>query len=161
MKAQDAMVRQIIHLTPQETLLDAWMLMEHFGIRHILVLEEDELVGLVSDRDVFRYGQTREEGMWVPPLPIVEVMTKDILTCHLTDSIAHVASVMYHKKIDALPVLDEDDALKGLITSSDLLLLLFSNPSGATHLSELPFFFELVDWNVYSLKLPRADDMPS
>jgi CBS domain-containing protein len=100
-------------------------------IRHLPVLDDDgeELVGIVSQRDIFRgalaralgYGeaaQTKLLGMLV----VKEVMTNDVVTIGPAASLAEAAGIMRERRIGCLPVL-EDGRLVGILTEADFVAL--------------------------------------
>lgn len=124
MKAGKAMTRDIICIRPEDSLADAWMVMEKLRIRHLPVLDADQkLVGILSDRDVLLRARPGEETIYVPKSPVSEAMTPEPLCCGPDARIADVANMMLQNKIDCVPVVDADDELVGLITSSDLIAL--------------------------------------
>jgi len=151
MNAQDAMTRQIVTISPNASLFEAWSLMIEYDIRHLLVLERGELQGILSDRDVLYWSKGDKGALDVPGVRIDEVMTEEVLTCRPSQSIASIADMMLVHKIDALPVVEVDGALQGLITSSDLLSILAGERYESQPLASLPFAYELVDWKKYSL----------
>lgn len=125
MKAMQAMTRDVICISPNEALEAAHDIMGEWDIRHLPVVEDGRLVGILSDRDVLLHSSKGAGNEWdVEEVDVGEVMTPDPITCSPTDSIAHIASVMTERKIDSLPVVEDDGDLVGLITSTDLLELL-------------------------------------
>ena len=125
MKAMQAMTRDIICIHPQDALEVAHDIMGEWDIRHLPVVEDGRLVGILSDRDVLLHSSQATRGEWdIEELDVGEVMTPNPITCTPTDTIAHIATVMTERKIDSLPVVEEDGELVGLITSTDLLELL-------------------------------------
>jgi acetoin utilization protein AcuB len=124
MKVIQAMTRNVICIKEDDTLRRAYDLMLDWEIRHLPVVSDGKLVGIVSDRDVLPYLSRRELGH-VPEIPVFEVMTRNVLTVSPSDTIWHVANLMSVNKIDGLPVIeDPDQRLVGLITSMDLIDLL-------------------------------------
>jgi acetoin utilization protein AcuB len=132
MKTSTAMTRAVVVVSPTVGLPAARRLMERMNIRHLPVVIDGRLVGIVSDRDLLG----RPEG--VDPGTCGEVMTPSPLTCSPDSSVGTVAAMMIEHKIDSLPVV-LGERLIGLVTSTDLLELLVERDQAQV----LPFDFHL------------------
>jgi CBS domain-containing membrane protein len=106
-------------------------LMQQERIRHLPVLDEDgELVGIVSQRDMFRgalaralgYGETAQRRM-LGMLVVKEVMSTQLATVGPDVPIADAARTMVDRKIGCLPVV-EGGKLVGILTESDFVEVL-------------------------------------
>ena len=97
-------------------LQDASNLMKKHDIRHLPVMEGEQLVGFVTESDLrqFSFPSMVEE------IPIHQVMVLNPVTVNANASIETAARLIYDFKIGGLPVLDKKN-LVGIITSSDLL----------------------------------------
>lgn len=127
MQARTAMTRDVICISPDDTLEDAHLIMIQWRIRHLPVVAtagSRALVGILSDRDVLRHGALHGGLLMVPRIKVAQAMTTAPLTCAMTSTVAHVAGLMLDHRIDAVPVVTADGELQGLITGSDLLELL-------------------------------------
>jgi acetoin utilization protein AcuB len=141
MQVKYRMTLDVFTVRADTTLNEVWDLMQVLKVRHMPVVNGDHLVGIVSDRDVFLRASACAGSMVVPNVPVGEVMTKDVITCHPGNQIAQVAMTMLEHKIDCLPVVDYG-RLVGLITSSDLLEILCAAASGACR-QVIPVDFKL------------------
>ena len=141
MRASAAMTREILYIAPADDLDAAHELMRHHMIRHLPVLDGDELVGILSDRDVLLRSTLRKSGVTVPRTPVAHAMSKTPIACSPGSQIAEVADLMLEHKIDCVPVLDASRKLVGLLTSSDLLELLRESDE-ASH-KVVPFDFNV------------------
>lgn len=83
--------------------------------RSMPVIKEGRLVGIVTDRDI-RHKSERLEGT-----PVEAAMTREVLTLSPRESISDAARLLSERKIGGMPVLDEQGALVGVITTSDVL----------------------------------------
>ena len=120
LRVRDAMTREVVTLGPEASAAEAWAACQENNIRHVPVVEEGRLVGLVSDRDLRDVrGGDRESDTprWVR---LGDMMTRNIVTIHPLDTIEHAAREIYDRKIGCLPVVADDD-LVGIITSSDMM----------------------------------------
>ncbi len=122
LRVRDSMTREVVTLGPGASAAEAWALCADHNIRHVPVVEEGRLVGLVSDRDlrdVRGGGEDRESHTprWVR---LGDMMTRNVVTIHPLDTIEHAAREIYDRKIGCLPVVADGD-LVGIITSSDMM----------------------------------------
>lgn len=134
MLVSDVMTRQVVAIGPDTPIHDVQALMEQRNIRHFPILQRraepgrpDELVGIVSDRDVRLVGADHPrapEGVRASD-PVSLLMVTDVLTAHPGDPIEETAKAMRDRKIGAMPVMD-DGRLVGIVTATDLLDALVS-----------------------------------
>ena len=120
---KDSMTCEVVALPPQSTAGEALALCRERRIRHLPVLEDDRLVGIVSDRDLRSATPALGEPARAEALGRIlvhEVMTREVATAHPDDPIEEAANAMRERKIGCLPVI-EDDALVGIVTSSDVM----------------------------------------
>jgi acetoin utilization protein AcuB len=107
--------------------------MERQRIRHLPVVKDGTLVGIITERDLKRAifptlpaFPVRPEGKLQPTgspgdLPAEAIMTKGVYTAKPTDPLLSPALRMLNEKIGALPVVDEAGKLVGILTETDLL----------------------------------------
>jgi acetoin utilization protein AcuB len=108
-------------------LLDALLLMRKEGIRHLPVVDDDQLVGILSDRDILlRITQATGEQPDADAEPlnllVEEVMTRTPITVYETDDVAQVADLMISERIGAIPVVDHAGAVRGIVSTIDLMV---------------------------------------
>lgn len=140
MQASRTMTREVIVVPAELTLDVAHRIMQRRRIRHLPVVHAGRLVGILSDRDVLLFASTDAEGnVVVPRSPVGAAMTPAPLTCAPDTTVADLARAMTERKIDAVPVLAPSGRLLGLVTSTDLLLLLIGQDTA----QPLPFEFEV------------------
>jgi acetoin utilization protein AcuB len=128
MLVRNKMTPNVITASPDTTLADALKLTRGNRIRHLPIVENDRLVGLVSDRDLrlamppvwasdTDYAQLREDlGTRV----LREIMVTEIITTAPDLPIEDAARSLYEHRIGCLPVLDGDE-LVGIISETDVL----------------------------------------
>jgi acetoin utilization protein AcuB len=120
---RDSMTREVVTISPQTTAAEALALCREKGIRHLPVMEEGGLVGLVSDRDLRSATPALGDPARAEALQKIRVwgvMVRDVLTAHPEDPIEQAANTMREKKIGCLPVLEAGE-LAGILTSSDVM----------------------------------------
>lgn len=86
-----------------------------------LVVADDgsKIDGIISERDVVRH--LAERGADALLSSIGDVMTSDVVTCHRTDAVDQLMSVMTERRIRHLPVIDDDGHLAGLVSIGDVV----------------------------------------
>ena len=96
-------------------------------IRHVPVVEDNRLVGIVSLRDVFSAQMSstmdlgdRTQRSFLHTLLVNDVMTQPVITISPDASVREAAALMMDEAIGCLPVV-RDGALEGIITKTDLL----------------------------------------
>ena len=130
MLVQDVMHTTLTTITPKTTLPQAIRLVQQRGIRHLPVVENGELVGIVSDRDLKRAMaspatslEVRELNYLLDRLTVAEIMTRAVITIAPMFPVEEAARLMVKEKISALPV-TEGGRLVGIVTETDVLELL-------------------------------------
>jgi len=99
---------------------DVWELLRSGRLQHVPVLDGDTLVGLVSSWDLARLAMTHERNELVST-PVEQVMERNLVTLRPKDSVAHAAKLLAEGSFHSLPVVDDDGALIGIVTTSDVL----------------------------------------
>lgn len=126
----DAMRREVVTMTPEERLDLANDLMTLARIRHMPVLAAGEVVGMLTQRDLFRAAissvlelRPSAEREWLQKIHVAEVMTQPVLTARSDWTMRRAVDLMIERRIGCLPVVD-DGRLVGLLSESDCLGLL-------------------------------------
>lgn len=104
--------------TPDVTVLAAAILMNERGTGSVLIMENDQLVGIFTERDLMR----RVVAMVKDPAstPLRDVMTTALVTCTPEASVSDCGTLMSERRIRHLPVIRSDKVV-GVITTGDLL----------------------------------------
>jgi acetoin utilization protein AcuB len=129
MLVEDVMQAAVITITPKTSLPEAIQLVRQRGIRHLPVVENDALVGIVSDRDLKRAMASSATSLaahelryLLDALTVAEIMTRAVITVGRTFPIEEAARLMLKEKVSALPV-TELGRLVGIVTETDVLEL--------------------------------------
>jgi CBS domain-containing membrane protein len=127
----DAMTRDVATLTENDRLTIADDVMSLGRIRHMPVVDAStqEVVGLVSQRDLFRgalarafgYGTVAQSKL-LRTLSVKDVMTREPVTIAPDASLRDAARLMIDRKIGCLPVVEER-RLVGILTEADFVAL--------------------------------------
>ena len=123
---RDIMSAEVTTLGRNDTLLLAKDIMNLGRIRHFPVVEDDELVGVVSQRDLYRasLGTVMQYGEKAQRAFLESVVVKEIMVDPISigpdATVGDAARLMMEHKIGCLPVL-EDNRLVGIVTETDML----------------------------------------
>jgi CBS domain-containing protein len=127
MKVKDIMIKEVATLDVNDELSLANDIMRLGRIRHLPVVDGHQLVGIISERDLFRsslaqalgYG-IRDTREMMKNLRIKDIMVAQVITVTPETSLRDAVKMMVDHKIGCLPVV-EQDRLVGLITETDIL----------------------------------------
>ena len=129
LKVADIMSRELVTLAEDDTLADARACMERGRIRHLPVVRDGRLVGLVTHRDmlaasfsVFAEVSAREEKRLFSRIPVGELM-HDVISVAPESSVREAARLLLDNRFGCLPVVAKDGRLVGIITEADFLRL--------------------------------------
>ena len=109
---------EIWHIKPDESVLDAIKLMAEKKIGALLVMENENLVGIISERDYARkvilLGKSSRET------PVSEIMTAEVVNTEPLETVEDCMKLMTDKRIRHLPVI-EDGKVVGVLSIGDLV----------------------------------------
>ena len=127
MYARDLMSKTLVTVPPATTVVEARALMTRARIRHLLVVDNDKLVGIITDRDIRLNlpSPATSLSVWelnylIARVTVGELMTKSVIVIDPDREVRDAARIMLEHKIGALPVL-EGDRLAGILTETDLV----------------------------------------
>ena len=127
MRVSDLISGPPITIAPETPVLEARRVMQTRCIRHLLVVEDGRLVGIVTDRDI-RLNMPSpattlsvwEVNYLLARLTVREVMTKSVIVVEPNRPAEDAAILLLNEKIGALPVVDGEH-LVGIVTETDFL----------------------------------------
>lgn len=119
MQVRDAMTRRVTTVTPNTTVTAALRLLYVQRIRHLPVVEDGRLVGIVSDRDLTPAARSAPSAAIRKRL-VADVMTPAARWVRPDDELFDATRQMLSWRISALPVV-EHDQLVGILTTTDCL----------------------------------------
>jgi CBS domain-containing membrane protein len=129
MKVKDIMVRDVTTLNIGDELSLANDIMKLGRIRHLPVLEGNTLVGIVSERDLFRSSLVTALGHEpsktrdvMKAIRIQDVMVRNLITISPEADIKEAVQLMLKHKIGCVPVVAGGELL-GLVTETDIMML--------------------------------------
>lgn len=121
--AHQIMTKNVLTLTPETSMYDAWKFFCKHRFRHVPILNEsDLLVGILSDRKLLE-----ESSLIVHPSNhasehcIHEVMVSNVLTASPETDLRVIAEIMINERVGSMPILNDLGNLVGIITRADIL----------------------------------------
>lgn len=125
-RVRDWMSKEVVAITPHQSLPEAHDLMKKNKIRRLPVVDGGELVGILTLGDLREAGPSDATSLSIfelnyllARLTVDKIMTRDPLTVTSTTGLTEAAKLMLHHKIGGLPVIDKGE-LVGVITESDI-----------------------------------------
>lgn len=123
----EIMSKEVIALTRNDDLDRAEMLFNRHNIRHIPVVAEETIIGMLSYSDLLRISfadatndERNVDSVVYNMFTIEQVMTKNLISVSSKTTIKEVAEILADKEFHALPVVD-DSVLVGIVTTTDLI----------------------------------------
>jgi len=112
-KSESGMIVDPVTVHPEQRISDALQIMQQYRISGLPVTRDGKLVGILTNRDLrFEKGLDRT---------VAEVMTKEkLVTARPGITLEEAKEILHRYRIEKLPVVDERNALRGLITVKDI-----------------------------------------
>lgn len=127
MKVAELMTRDVVTIDADETVDDALALLDEQHIRHLPVVSEGRMVGIVSDRALGPYRITLAQLFEGPERAAARLRTRvaeasqaEVVSITAQESVREAAARMVEQQVSALPVLD-DGKLVGMVSWVDVL----------------------------------------
>ena len=110
--------RHIISVKPDDSVLDAIRVMAEKNIGAVVVMQGEELLGIMSERDYAR--KVIVKGRASDSTPVADIMSANVLTTSDAETVSQCMSMMTEKKIRHLPVV-ADGVVVAMISIGDLV----------------------------------------
>ncbi len=134
-KVGQVMTTNVMTLGPNDTMDKAQDIFRKHKIHHIPVVKNNKIVGIISQTDYlkvlhgFTLFKTQKSELYnsaiLRSLLTSEVMTKQVATLHPDDTVEVAAGFFKENLFHALPIVDDEGDLVGIITTYDLINLAF------------------------------------
>jgi CBS domain-containing protein len=121
MKVVDSMTPRPVQVTPDDTLSTARSLMDLEDFRCLPVVEGDKLVGIITDRDIRKYGDRLDSTN------VGVAMTTEVICISPDDTVNEAVRMLLAFKVGGLPVI-KNNKLVGIITTTDILRAVLGLP---------------------------------
>ena len=116
---QDVMTRDVQTISPEETVRRAAQLMDELNVGAIPVCDGDKLVGMITDRDIT--VRSTAAGQAPEQTRVGDVMSTDVRTCHMNQTVDEVLGQMGDVQIRRVPVIDQQShRMVGIVSLGDM-----------------------------------------
>jgi len=127
MKVSEIMTKPVVTIGLDDNVREVETFFAQSKIRHILVVEEGELVGLVSERDLLRSMSPNIESLIYTTRdlaalskPVHQIVTRTPISLNLNAGIHEVINIFKSTRIGCIPIVDDSNIPVGIITRSDV-----------------------------------------
>ena len=128
MKVREIMTPDVQCIGPEENLVDAAALMRQLDVGVLPVCEADELLGIVTDRDIV--VRCIADGRDAKLCRVRDAMSDDVVCVTDDDTIEHVVRILEKHQIRRAPVVNRDQKLIGIISLGDIAVDASASLSG-------------------------------
>ena len=108
----DVMIPDVHTISPDATIEEAAQEMRDGDFGLLPVGEEDQMLGVITDRDIIIRAVAEGQG---PSFKVRDVMSHEPVWAHQDDSVGNAAQIMREHQIRRLPVVDDDQRLVGIV----------------------------------------------
>jgi len=116
----DIMSKEILHVTPETPLNVCQHIMDQEAVHHLAVFKDGQFSGLISDRDIKLVARIPNSSK----MKAMEVSSTIILAANENTTVGRTCQVFLKEGISALPILDEDLNICGIVTLRDMIRIL-------------------------------------
>ncbi|EPR41241.1 CBS domain containing membrane protein [Desulfovibrio sp. X2] len=128
MRVKSWMTKDVITVSPEESMMKASKLMKDHDVRRLPVVDDKGLLlGIVSDRDIKEASPSKATTLDVHELyyllseiKVKDIMTKPAIALHVEDTVEKATVIMNDRRVGGLPVVDDANKVVGIITESDI-----------------------------------------
>jgi acetoin utilization protein AcuB len=129
MNVNEIMTSKVITIGMDDTLGQIQKVFETYKFHHVLIVEDEELIGIISDRDVLKeispYINTLSEDSRARKTLTIkahQIMTRKPITVEPDILVENAASIMLKKNISCLPVVSPSGNIEGILSWKDILV---------------------------------------
>ena len=118
MNAEDIMTPTVISISSDTSLFEAAKVMRDNDVGSLIVMSDNNIAGIVTDRDIIVRGIS--EGLDPKSTPVQHCMTSGCVCARTDDSIEKLADLMEEKMVRRVLVVDQDNRLVGMVSIGDI-----------------------------------------
>ena len=128
MRVEELMTSKVFTVEPHDMIDRVFFLIHYEKVRHLPVVEKGKVIGMVSDRDLYKTLGPKsnsnsiegETELHVIPKKVQNIMRRGVLTIAPDNYVSEAAALMADSKVGALPVV-KNEKLVGILSSTDIL----------------------------------------
>jgi CBS domain-containing protein len=108
----------VVTIAPSETVTTLLAMLAEHNVGALVVVKDDEVAGIVSERDIVR--RIAERGAQMLDANVEQIMSTSVVSCASKDKVDSVAETMTERRIRHMPVID-DGQLVGIVSIGDVV----------------------------------------
>jgi len=132
MRVEELMTNKVFTVEPNDMIDRVFFLIHYEKIRHLPVVEKGKVVGMVSDRDLYKALGPKSNSnsieatqgsteLHVIPKKVQNIMRRGVFSVTADTYASEAAAIMADNKIGAIPVIDNKNKLVGILSATDIL----------------------------------------
>jgi len=128
MSVKKFMTTRIVTVEMDDDLKTVKEIFDHTNFHHLLVVEDGELVGVISDRDLLKAISSNIGKLWETPKDaatlnkrVHQIMSREPITLTPDDNIEKALVYFVTKKISSIPVVNNENKVVGILSWRDIL----------------------------------------
>ena len=134
MRVEDLMKTKVFTVEQHDLIDRVFFLIHYEKVRHLPVVEKGKVIAIVSDRDLYKAlgpknnsnaiepaTEKNSAELHVVPQKVQHIMRRGVITVNPDTYVSEAAALMADHKIGALPVVDKDNKLVGILSTTDIL----------------------------------------
>jgi acetoin utilization protein AcuB len=133
-QVQQCMTHPAMTVAPNMSIRVAHQIMRDYRVRHLPVVQDSRLVGILSSGDIRRAMPSSAtllsvweiHALW-DKVTVESTMSRRLITVKPDTPILEAVRLMYANRFNSLPVLDDNERLVGILTEVDIYLLLLQS----------------------------------
>ncbi len=119
---------EVVTGTPESGVSDALDMMDENGVGSVVIVEDDEPVGIVTDRMI---AMALRDAESIDGVTVADVMSEDLVTIGQDATHLEAVQTMNDEAIRRVPIVDDSGSLAGIITLDDIITITASELSNA------------------------------
>jgi acetoin utilization protein AcuB len=134
MRVEDLMTSKVFTVEQHDLIDRVFFLIHYERVRHLPVVDKGKVIGIVSDRDLYKALGPKSNShaieapsskgsaeLHVIPQKVQNIMRRGVLTVHPDTYASEAAAIMADNKVGALPVVNKEGKLVGILSATDIL----------------------------------------
>ncbi len=122
MKIKNWMKKNVSTVGKNDSVLNSAVIMKDNFVSNLVVVDNGCPVGIITERDVvFKLVALSKDPEGTA---VGDIMTKTLITANINDSVTEVSRRMGLAKVKQIPIVDENNTLTGIVTSTDLVRII-------------------------------------
>jgi acetoin utilization protein AcuB len=136
MNVAQIMSKQLVTVELDDKLSTVKEIFDNAHFHHLLVVDGGKLIGVVSDRDLFKAispnigtGRTTDQDLATLNKRVHQIVTRKPIILSPTASAADAAAVFLDHKISCIPIVDENNVAVGILSWRDIFKMILHRPA--------------------------------